>query len=353
MKHIFKARKGLMPLLRSLSIILLTAALIAPLSGCYLLPEDEEVLAPPVVLKDPTVQEVVTEKVRRGDIVNKVKFWGTFMSPDMSDLFFTDMGRLEYVNVAYGDYVEAGDLLAKLESDDLDLQLAQLEISLKKANLNYDRLKEMDDGSDNLKYDLEDAKLNIESIENSITNLKDKLSKVSIITPVSGVVTYINPLPVGQTVPVRTTFITVSDISKMTLLVKQGQVTEPLPVGMELTVGYNGNTYVGKVAKTPEDNENEKNTNFLNAYTIDVEGLDMKDVRLNNTASIEYIIAKVENVLLIDKSYIRNDNGRTYVNVYKNGAIEEREIEVGVLSNNGVDAEITKGLTDTDEIVVQ
>jgi RND family efflux transporter MFP subunit len=349
-----KVRNRFSLLARSLSVILLTAVFTITLSGCFLLPEDEAVMAPPVVLKEPVVQQIITEKVRRGDIENKIKFWGYFMSPDQNDLFFTDMGRLESVNVAYGDRVEAGDVLAQLESDNLDLQLAQLKISLQKAQLSYDRLKEKNEASGgSYKYDLEDAKLSIESIEINIASAEDKLSKISIISPISGIVTFINPIKTGQAVPIRTTFISVCNPEGMTLVVKESEVKDALPAGAEVTIDYLSKIYKGKVLKTPDDNMNEKNANFKSAYTIGVEGLDIDLVNLNDTASVEYMLQQSLNTLIIDKSNVRTDNNKSYVNVYKDGVIEEREIVTGVVSDNGIDVEVISGLSDTDEILVQ
>ncbi|MGB4660458.1 MAG: hypothetical protein WBI07_14885, partial [Mobilitalea sp.] len=170
---------------------------------------------------------------------------------------------------------------------------------------------------------------------------------------ISGIVTFINPIKPGQMIGVRTTFITVCDPKDMVLVVKESQITESLPAGKEVSVEYNDKSYKGEVLKTPEENVNEKNTNFKNAYTFRVEGLDINLVNLNDTASIEYVFQNVQDILIIDKSYIRTDNGKSYVNVYKNGAIEEREVEIGVESYNGIDVEITKGITETDEILVQ
>lgn len=353
MNTFIKVRKSFFSLKRSFTSILLIAIITITLSGCYMLPEDEEVMAPPVVLKDPVVQEITTEKVRRGNIENKVEFWGSFMSPDQTDLFFTDTGMLGSVNVAAGDYVKAGDVLAKLECEDLDLQLAQLEINLQKAELNYNSLmvKNAESGG-GFSFEVEDAQLNIDSIELNITNLEEKLSKSSIIAPIDGIVSYIRPTQIGSMIMMRTNFITVSDLKSMVLVVKQDQIKEPLLAGKVVTVNYNGNTYQGEVEKTPEDNVNEENANFTNTYTIHVEDLDISLIKLNDTASVGYVVEKVDNALLIDKSNIRTSDGISYVNVYKDGNIEEREVETGVISDNGVDIEITKGLADTDEIVV-
>lgn len=348
-----KERKRVIPLVRSLSAILLTAAFMVTLSGCFMLPEDEETMAPPVVLKDPVAQKITTEKVRRGSIENKVKFWGSFMSPDQINLSFPGTGILGAVNVKYGDSVKAGDVLAKLESDDLDLQLAQLKISFQKAKLNYESLKKKNEASKGgLKYEVEDARLSMEAIELDINNIKEKLTKISVISPIDGIVNFICPLNLGQMVAAKADFITLCDPKNMVLVVKESEVQQPIPAGQEVTINYNGKLYQGKVLKTPEDNINEENADFVSAYTINTEGLDIKNVKMNDTASIEYVISKADDVLLIDKSYIRKDGDKSFVSVYKDGVIEDREVEKGMESDNGIDIEIKKGLTETDEILV-
>ena len=144
-------------------ILSLVSSILFSLTGCFLLPEDEEVLASPVILKDSAIARVDTEKVRRGNIVKKMLFWGYFMSPDQEEMSFAYSGRLKAVNVTQGDTVKAGDVLAELESDDLHDQLSQLEINLKKARLNYERLKaEYDINGGGDKFKLEDARLNVE-----------------------------------------------------------------------------------------------------------------------------------------------------------------------------------------------
>ena len=217
---------------RLIVAFLMAVTLAISLSGCYLLPEDVQEVAPPVVLKDPVVQSIATDAVRRGSIENKVEFWGAFMSPDQMELFFTGTGKLASVNVTYGDYVKAGDILASLESEDLNLQLAQLEINLQKAELLYNSLmeKNLASGGD-LKYDVEDARLSIASIELSIANTKDNISKVSVIAPVDGIVIYINPLAPGTMIAGKTSFMTICDPKKMVIVVKENAVTEPLPAG--------------------------------------------------------------------------------------------------------------------------
>lgn len=339
--------------IRVLFAMLLALFLVTTLAGCYMLPEEEEVMAPPVILKEPTAKKIITEKVRRGNIENKIDFWGFFMVPDQKNLFFTDTGTLKFVNVAYGDYVKAGDVLARLESEELDLQLAQLEINHKKAILAYDSLlsKAKMDGSNN-DIEVKNAKLDIDSLKISIDYIKKKLSMVSIIAPNDGMITYVSPLKPGTLLMTRVNFITICVPKNFTLVVKEDQITEPLLAGKELTVNYNSKTYQGKVVKTPEDNLNEINANFKNAYIIQVEGLDESLIKLNDTAYLEYMVSKADDVLLIDKSNIMEDSGKKIVNVYKDGIIEEREIETGLEAYNGVDIEITKGLTEADELLV-
>jgi membrane fusion protein, macrolide-specific efflux system len=336
-------------MLFSLSVCLLMLTL----SSCFLLPEDEEVLASPVQLQEPVAAKIITEKVKRGNIMNKVKFWGAFLSPVQYDLSFTYMGRLKNVYAAAGDNVSAGQILAELESDDYESQLKMLELNLKKTQMTYERIKtesEINGGGN--KYQLEDAKMNMELAELPIKTLKENMAKTRITAPISGILSYVDDIEVGENVNLRVTFATVCDRNGMSLVVKKDKSTEWLAAGMPVNVKYNSRDYTGTIIKTPEDNANEKIESFKNAYIIKVDGLDTDTVSLNDTAAVECIMQQADDVLMISKSNIIGDK-KNVVYIYKNGVIEEREIVTGIESDNSVEIEVKQGLAEDDEVVVQ
>jgi RND family efflux transporter MFP subunit len=79
---------------------------------------------------------ITTADVRRGDLVISVSGSGTLLPSVESDLGFHSGGYVADVLVAVGDQVRSGDVLARLETDDLEQAILQADIKLRLANLN-------------------------------------------------------------------------------------------------------------------------------------------------------------------------------------------------------------------------
>ncbi len=71
-----------------------------------------------------------TAVVQRGNLSMTVDASGSLLSPSETTLAFESGGRLAEVLVAEGQTVKAGDVLARLDSSALELQLAQAELNL-------------------------------------------------------------------------------------------------------------------------------------------------------------------------------------------------------------------------------
>jgi HlyD family secretion protein len=74
--------------------------------------------------------EVQTTAARRGTIVSLVNATGSILPEGQVALTFKGAGRVAEVLVREGQHVEAGDLLARLDTEELDLSAQQAEISL-------------------------------------------------------------------------------------------------------------------------------------------------------------------------------------------------------------------------------
>lgn len=71
-----------------------------------------------------------TVPVRRGPLVVKVRALGAVAAPSDVTLNFGIGGRLEELNAEEGEMIQAGDVLAQLDTTDLELRLAQAEAAL-------------------------------------------------------------------------------------------------------------------------------------------------------------------------------------------------------------------------------
>jgi HlyD family secretion protein len=82
-----------------------------------------------------TVQIEPTYVVQRGQVVQTLVFDGQIAPLEEMPLYFRTPGYVKQVHVEQGDAVQAGDLLAELETDDLLNQIAQAELNLSSAQL--------------------------------------------------------------------------------------------------------------------------------------------------------------------------------------------------------------------------
>ncbi len=84
------------------------------------------------------VSPYTTAMAERGPISQTVALSGTVEPTQRYQLQFSRNGKIEKIKVALGDKVKAGDVVASLEKNDLEFQLAGQKASLKvtQANLN-------------------------------------------------------------------------------------------------------------------------------------------------------------------------------------------------------------------------
>ncbi len=118
----------------------LLALVSAMLAGCFLFPREEEKLAPP--LMEPPQISYETYEAVRGTIVDDFTVSAVFAYTQQQSLSFRSRGgRIRAIPVRSGDRVKAGQLVAELDTDELQFQVALQEISLSKAQLRVEQAK--------------------------------------------------------------------------------------------------------------------------------------------------------------------------------------------------------------------
>ena len=85
---------------------------------------------------------IATSQVRRGDLVISVGGTGVLNPADEVDLGFQAEGYLDQVLVDVGDRVQAGDLLARQETGELERAVAEADIDARLAQLDLDNASE-------------------------------------------------------------------------------------------------------------------------------------------------------------------------------------------------------------------
>ena len=280
-----------------------------------------------------------------------------------------------------GDYVNAGDIIAKvkvipdmaqLSSAEMRVRLA--EINLKQAETDFQREENLykqklvsADEFDKTKIALSQAKHEkaaaqdaLEVVRDGVSKSNAKASSTLIRSTISGVILDI-PVKVGNSVILSNTFndgTTIATVANMNDLIFRGNIDET-EVG-QLVSGMNMKITVGALQDLKFDAALEYispkavESNGTNQFEIKaaVKLTEGGKIRAGYSANAEIVLAKADKVLCIPESSIEFSGDSTFVYVIKgdgkNKTYDRTYVETGL--SDGVNIEIKKGITAKDKV---
>ena len=316
------------------------------LSGCGLFPEEEEALAPP--LKEPVAVTYTTTTVERGTIVDSVTTSGTFISTSTYDLSFEKRsGYLSEINVKSGDTVTKGQLLARLDTDELESEIQKQELLVERAQIALNAAKKAEDAtSESIRL----AEIDYQLQKIQLDEMQDELSKQYIYSPIDGVVSYINNVGIGDYIAARSTLMRVVDPTSLQIECTGDQVSD-FQLGKDVIVTLDDTEYAGKVVMTSAESPSlalEKGEPFIRVEITD--GLPEGDL-LGESVSVELIKQQKDNVLILPRNVVSLYSGESYVQVLEDGVKKERVIETGI--KNTASIEVVSGLEEGEVVIIK
>lgn len=337
--------KRVRPVLRTV----LLAAAMTGLAGCSLLPAEKE-LQPPLIQPAEDKYEVV--KAATGDIQTALTGMGTFVSDKVESLAFKESGgRIKAMTVKLGDQVKAGDLLAELETGDLELQLKLQRLSVERVELLERQAREAGANATDLRLrriDLERERLVLDSMEK-------RFASARLYSPISGTVIFVQALNPGDGVAAYQAIVTVADPSSMHLTYTVADAKELIAVeaGMPVDLTYKGKAYKGKVLQAPANvpSTADKSQADRNAMTLYM-SMENKpaDVQVGDVADIRIELQKRSKVIVLPRGAIRSYMDRYYVQIMEGDYRKEADIEVGLMTPTQV--EIVRGVEEGQQVIL-
>jgi HlyD family secretion protein len=280
-----------------------------------------------------------------------------------------------------GDYVNAGDVIAKvkvipdmaqLSSAEMRVRLA--EINLKQAQTDFEREQNLfnqklvsADEFDKVKISLSQAKHEkiaaqdaLEVVRDGVSKSNAKASSTLIRSTISGVILDI-PVKVGNSVILSNTFndgTTIATVANMNDLIFRGNIDET-EVG-QLVNGMNMKITIGALQDLKFDAALEYispkavESNGTNQFEIKaaVKLTEGGKIRAGYSANAEIVLARADKVLTVPESAIEFSGDSTFVYVIKgegkNKTYDRTYVETGL--SDGVNIEIKKGVTTKDKV---
>jgi len=296
---------------------------------------------------------------RRADMVAVYSGTSTVV-PDRSALIMPKVrGEIVAVLADEGDKVRAGQVLARLDGDQLRLELAQAEANLRKLERDYERNLELQKRGlvsvtafDNLRYELDAARASYDlaRLQLSYTEIRSPIAGVVIdrrgIVRIGNTVT-----PVGGVIEsADSALFAVADFDSLVVNVQVPETQmSRLAAGQPARVRVDavpGRDFAGHISLITPGVDDETATFPVKLELEDPEGL----LRPGMFARVDIVYERKPDALQIPRSALLDGDGPPRVFVATDGTAQERIVELG-LSNGGY-VEVLSGVDPGDQVVV-
>ncbi len=143
-------------------------------------------------------EPVLTIKMQKGDVKELISSSGTLEGTDSADLRFKISGKLNYIGVKSGDFVNKGKLIASLDTQDLQINLQQARNSFEAKDSTAKRVEDdLHDQVSDEDYTEREERVNAQKARDSayddIKAAQRAFQDANIYAPLSGIVTKADP----------------------------------------------------------------------------------------------------------------------------------------------------------------
>jgi macrolide-specific efflux system membrane fusion protein len=334
-----------------------------------------------------------TTSVAKGTIEDTVLASGTIEASSLVSVGAQVSGTIKTLNVALGDNVKSGDVIAVIDSlnqenavkkasaalANVEAQRKQQQATLDQAKVSLTRAQQLNPQKIVSDADLQTAELavataeaqlesydaQIQTAELSVESAKLDLSRTQITAPQDGTIVAVE-VEVGQTVNATNSSPTIVKIANLDNMVVKAEISEAdvprVKAGQRVyfTILGDPDTKIDATLRDIEpapDSISDDTTSSSSSSAIYYNGLfdvanpDHK-LRISMTAQVTIVLEEAKDVLTLPVAALgpKGPDGGYMVRVLNaDGKIEPKRIEVGL--NNKVTAEIKSGLSEGDKVV--
>ncbi|WP_307396327.1 efflux RND transporter periplasmic adaptor subunit [Bacillus horti] len=322
------------------------------LSGCSLFPVEEVDEIVPIVAP-PTSTQKPEYEVKRETMEISVRGNGRLMAAREEALYFSESTLpISEINVEVGQEVNAGDVLVRLDTRDLEYQIQNSEFDMKLAELQMIEMLRAEEANDN-SIELERATMEFEKQKLAHQQLLEQVQGSTIVAPFSGEVIAVRK-KVGDPVEAFQPVIVLADSGDLKVTISSFSRNDlaEIAIGMPATVRISGTNedLIGEIISLPqeEDEDEENNVNRETYVTIGVDQLP-EGLRRGMSLDARVVTLRKENVLTIQGGALRTYNNRHYVQVRDENGRRDVDIEIGLQTPTQI--EVISGLEEGQIVI--
>ena len=337
------------------------------LTSCGLLPEEETFAAAPVI-REYAREAFRLAAVERGDMELTKKVTCTFMPVQTESLAY-EVGGIAHdgVYVAAGDHVEAGQLLASLDTSQLQAQLEDAALRLELARLRRDaaeenralalkrlRIEGGDEAQVNAAFDWERqaAEDEIYLIGLEMEECQARLAERQLRASFAGTITFVRTPREGDRSVVGEKMVTVAD-STLSLFRAKTEYWDRFEPGTSYVITVNRKPCDAVVTSEAELGlpETEKTPGESADVYLRLETPDF-EIKDSDYGALYLVLESRHDVLMVPETAVSTAGGQTVVYYQdEEGMKAFKPVEVGLVADRKV--EIISGLTEGEIIIAE
>lgn len=312
-------------------------------------------------ISTPQVAYVQVEKVKAKSMDSLSELSGTLEPTEEATVSFEASGTVESVGIQEGSRVNAGEILASIDSESYSLQTQQAanqilntETAYNQAATDFKRFEILYSEGAISKSDYEKAKINMDIAQNNMSaaylakqQTELVLSKTSLESPLNGVV-LAKYISAGQLVSAGTPAYRIGNIDrlKVGLLVPDNEISS-WKIGDKILVKLYEESVEGEVANIfPATNEN------TGGITVEV-AVNNADHKWHSGQVVTCVhISDSKAAIYVPKEAVISSGGTSaYVFILADDKAVKTEVTIGILRNNLF--EIKSGIRENDRVIVK
>jgi membrane fusion protein (multidrug efflux system) len=306
----------------------------------------------PEECKDEVIINVEAQEVVLGDAVSVFKSTTILEADEESEVTTKSSGIVLQINSEVGEYVEEGDVLAVLESDQQKLRLESAEATYQKSLHNYERAKILlakglsnKESVDNLKFETQSLKTNLEQA-------KLELEYTKVRAPISGVITE-RHVKKGNLIPMNFAAYKIVNFDSIQSVInvpedKWNVFKENLDV--EFDFSSISHKVMGKILRIDPVVNSNTGTFRVVIELNDIEKAQSIGLRPGLFGKTNIILDKHENTMLISKNAVIREDELAYTYVINEGnTVKKHNLELGYEMDDQL--EVLEGVSAGDRVV--
>ncbi len=290
-------------------------------------------------------------EARIGTINQKYYHEADYQNPYIETVAFETDGIVSSLNVEDGQKVKKGEVLARLNTDEIDKRIDEQKLRLNSAKKTLSKLNK-NKKSD--KLEIKSAEYDVQIEQNAYDSIMSEYEKYTVRAPYRGEVSIQfeegAEVKKGSHVSAGQSLCTMSDPNgeRLCMMVYANEQFMNVGFGMNCTLTQGEVTETGKVTDIVfQEGGGDYDAYY---YVITPDKKNSKLVRYGDTINASIDVYTKEDVVIVPADAVKTVDGNDYVDVLVDGMKIQTDVEIGIQDDS--ETEIISGLSGGEQIIV-